>query len=298
MMTWRLLNTGARNGAWNMAVDEVLWRGVQEGKTPPTLRFFAWTPATLSVGYGQSIERDIDVNALERLGIPLVRRPTGGRAVVHDRELTYSVVFPADLTGPAGAEASRGSSPGSIAQGHSILRDYAFISRGLVLGLRDLGVAAELAPVVHRPDPEERTGACFSSASAYEVMVQGKKIVGSAQRRGAGAVLQHGSVPLDLDVGRLSSLFKTRSPEARGRLAGNLAAKMTCVKEALSGRETSYEEACAAFEAGFREVVGELVPGALTPEEEEAAVALAKEKRSLSAHTPAGRRHSSLPCSW
>lgn len=272
---WRFLNTGFRDGAWNMAVDEALWRGVQEGKSPPTLRFYAWAPATLSIGYAQPFERDIDLRALERLGIPWVRRPTGGRAVLHDRELTYSAAFPADVSERAPREAGGGGPP--------ILRDYAFVSRGLVSGLRNLGVPAELAPAAERSSrgqgPGDRTGACFSSTSAYEVTVRGRKIAGSAQRRGGGGVLQHGSVPLDLDVERLASLFKVRNPGGQARLAAGLRKKMTCMKEALGGREVSYEEACAAFAAGFREAFGKLIPGELTPEEREAAEALVRENR-------------------
>lgn len=286
MVAWRFMNTGARDGGWNMAVDEVLWRGVRAGVSPPTLRFFAWETATLSIGHGQSIERDIDRDALERLGIPMVRRPTGGRAVLHDRELTYSVVFPEGLSEPVGGEPGPGPGPASS----SILRDYAFISRGLVLGLRNLGVSAELAPAAHRPRPRDRTGACFSSTTAYEVMVGGRKIVGSAQRRGGGAVLQHGSVPLDLDVDRLCSLFKTGGPEARARLAANLARKMTSVREVLSGREVCYEDACAAFESGFREVFGELLPVGLTAAEREMAEVLAEEKYAQPENIAAGQK--------
>ncbi|HJM43026.1 MAG: biotin/lipoate A/B protein ligase family protein [Nitrospinota bacterium] len=264
MLKWRFMNTGARDGAWNMAVDEVLWRRVREKRSPPTVRLYAWAPATLSVGYGQSIERDIDPRALERLGIPVVRRPTGGRAVLHDREVTYSVVFPEDIWELASAP---------------ILRDYAFISRGLVVGLRNLGLAATLAPAAFRPDPKDRSGACFSSTSAYEVMVRGRKIVGSAQRRGGGGVLQHGSAPLDLKIDKLCALFRTSSEGARARLAANLRKKTVSVTEALGGRPVDYEAACAAFEAGFDEAFGGLERGGLTPGEEEETKILAREKR-------------------
>ena len=282
MLKWRFMNTGARDGAWNMAVDEVLWRCVQEGRSPPTVRLYAWAPATLSVGYGQSIERDIDPRALERLGIPVVRRPTGGRAVLHDREVTYSVVFPEDLWDRPMGETEGGGGGGDeiiTSPAAPILRDYAFISLGLVAGLRNLGLAATLAPAAFRPDPKDRSGACFSSTSAYEVMVQGRKIVGSAQRRGGGGVLQHGSAPLDLEIDKLCSLFRTSSEGARARLAANLRKKTVSVTEALGGRPVDYETTCAAFEAGFDEAFGGLNRGGLTPEEEGAAKTLAREKR-------------------
>ncbi len=267
-----------------MAVDEVLWRGVQKGACPPTIRFFAWDPPALSLGYGQSVMRDIDVDALERLGIPMVRRPTGGRAVLHDVELTYSVVFPEDPWEPADVVPRNpgGNSAVSLAGlPHApILRDYAAISLGLAAGLRNLGVDATLAPSTYRVDPRDRSGACFSSTSAFEVMAAGKKIVGSAQRRGGGAVLQHGSIPLDLDIDKLCALFKLSSDEARARLAANLRKKTISVREALGGRIVSYDEARDAFEAGFCDVAGDTAAGSLTQEEMEAASELARVKKA------------------
>ncbi len=267
-----------------MAVDEVLWRGVQKGACPPTIRFFAWDPPALSLGYGQSVMRDIDVDALERLGIPMVRRPTGGRAVLHDVELTYSVVFPEDPWEPADVAPRNpgGNSAVSLAGlPHApILRDYAAISLGLAAGLRNLGVDATLAPSTYRVDPRDRSGACFSSTSAFEVMAAGKKIVGSAQRRGGGAVLQHGSIPLDLDIDKLCALFKLSSEEARARLAANLRKKTISVREALGGRIVSYDEARDAFEAGFCDVAGDTAAGSLTQEEMEAASELARVKKA------------------
>lgn len=279
-----------------MAVDEVLWRGVQKGACPPTIRFFAWDPPTLSLGYGQSVIRDIDVDALERLGIPMVRRPTGGRAVLHDVELTYSVVFSKDPWERKSADAAL-RNPGrntavSLADlsRAPILRDYAAISLALVAGLRNLGVNATLAPSTYRVDPRDRSGACFSSTSAFEVMAKGKKIVGSAQRRGGGRVLQHGSIPLDLDIDKLCALFKFSSEEARARLAANLRKKTISVREALGGRIVSYDEARDAFETGFSDVAGDMAAGSLTPEEMEAVSELARVKKAEFEAVQSGRR--------
>ena len=89
---WRFLNTGAADGPYNMAVDEAVLRSVRKQQIPPTLRIYAWNPAAISVGYGQPVHRDIDVEKCRRSGTPIVRRLTGGRAVLHDEEITYSVV--------------------------------------------------------------------------------------------------------------------------------------------------------------------------------------------------------------
>ena len=171
-----------------------------------------------------------------------------------------------------------------------ILRDYAAISLALVAGLRNLGVNATLAPSTYRVDPRDRSGACFSSTSAFEVMAKGKKIVGSAQRRGSGRVLQHGSIPLDLDIDKLCALFKFSSEEARARLAANLRKKTISVREALGGRIVSYDEARDAFETGFSDVAGDMAAGSLTPEEMEAVSELARVKKAEFEVVQSGRR--------
>jgi lipoate-protein ligase A len=276
-MPWRFLDTGAGEGAMNMALDEALWRGCQLGTSPPTVRVYAWETPTLSIGHGQRVSRDIDLAALERLKIPLVRRPTGGRAVLHDRELTYSIVLRDEvgegLRGAWREEKTQDISPLTLQKG-SILADYALISRGLLLCLQRLGVPAKVSPPEVRPGRQVGKGACFLSASAYEVVVpegdsgQGKKIIGSAQRRGGGALLQHGSLLLDLDIETLSLLFKTRAPESRARLAQDLSQKTASLREAL-GREVSYPEAALALKGGFEEALRiALVPGPLTEGEE------------------------------
>ena len=222
--------------------------------------------------------------SLERFGIPLVRRPTGGRAVFHDKELTYSVVFPEDLWARNPVDnvllslAGTPTVPLAITQNTPILRDYASISLSLAAGLRHLGVEATLASASYRGNPQDRSGSCFSSTSAFEVMTKGRKIVGSAQRRGDGGILQHGSILLDLDVDKLSSLFWPTSEGARAKLVDNLREKTISVREALGGRLVSYDKARAAFEEGFRGLVGDLAVGSLTKKELEEVFALAKEK--------------------
>jgi len=178
---WRLLVTEPVDGATNMAIDEALWRGRQTGGVPPTLRFFAWDPPTVSLGYGQALDDAVSVEMCRRLGVGIVRRPTGGSAIYHDgpeRELTYSVVATNEDLGVTA----------------DVLEAYRWISRALATGLRALGVPADIvaAPRVKGPAP----AFCFARTGRYEIEIGGRKLVGSAQRRTAGAYLQQGSILL------------------------------------------------------------------------------------------------------
>jgi len=255
MTAWRLLMTEPTDGATNMAIDEALWRARQAGASPPTLRFFAWAPPTVSLGYGQSLDRHVSLDACQRLGVGIVRRPTGGSAIYHDtleREVTYSVV------------ARDGDFDGS----GDLLETYRWIGAGLTAGLRRLGVPAKMVPV--RPsDPSAMPAFCFARTGSYEVEVGGKKLVGSAQRRQGGAFLQHGSVLLGADVARLRLLF----PQEGDPLAG-----MTTLEEAL-GRRHTFGEVVEALTAGLRETHGlDLAPSGLTRDEEALMERLAREK--------------------
>src|SRR5881398_2718711 len=182
---WRLLLDPPAEGAWNMAVDEVLLEGVAAGSSPPTLRFYAWTPACLSLGYFQPFSV-VNVEGCRGLGIDIVRRPTGGRAILHDRELTYSVALPAAVLGQDGG----------------VLPSYYRLSLALQDGLRRLGVPATLAPesagssAAHGP-------VCFDRPSAHEILLHGRKLVGSAQMRRGGGLLQHGSILIEPRIDKL-----------------------------------------------------------------------------------------------
>src|SRR5919197_6428545 len=154
MTTWRLLVTEPADGATNMAIDEALWRARQASASPPTLRFFAWAPPTVSLGYGQTLGRDVDVKACRALGVGLVRRPTGGSAIYHDgpeRELTYSVTATA----------------ADLGIGPDLLETYQWIGRALLRGLRALGADADIVavPVNEGPTP----AFCFARTGRYEI---------------------------------------------------------------------------------------------------------------------------------
>src|ERR1700730_5264647 len=174
---WRLLLDPPAAGGWNMAVDEVLLDGVAEGSAPPTLRFYEWTPPCLSLGYFQPIDV-VDVDGCRALGVEVGRRPAGGRAILHDRELTYSVALPASVLGHDGG----------------VLPSYYRLSLALQDGLRRLGVPAVLAPESAASGPTAHGPVCFDRPSAHEILLHGRKLVGSAQMRRGGAILQHGSI--------------------------------------------------------------------------------------------------------
>src|SRR5438128_5597718 len=251
---WRLLITEPTDGATNMAIDEALWRARQAGSAPPTLRFFAWAPPTVSLGYGQALRRDVDVETCRALGVGLVRRPTGGSAIYHDgpeRELTYSVLADGTDLGGAG----------------DLLETYRWIAVALLRGLRALGAAAEIVAV---PETEGPTPAfCFARTGRYEIEISGKKVVGSAQRRQGTSFLQHGSVLLGVDEPRLRAVF----PTTRDPLA-----TMTTLEAAL-GHRPKFEEVAAALERAFEAEHGlTLRPGGLSADETARVDALVAEK--------------------
>lgn len=186
---WRLLIDGAADGAWNMAVDEAILEGYAAGAAPasPTLRLYSWNPATLSLGKGQPAPGDRARAYLRRFGLGLVRRPTGGQAVLHDVERTYAVI------GRLGARPfPRG-----------VNEVYREIAAALQEGLRLLGLSVETR--ARSPVARPRGPVCFATAASFEPTVDGKKLVGSAQLRRRGAFLQHGSIPRRLDAARLAA---------------------------------------------------------------------------------------------
>jgi lipoate-protein ligase A len=184
---WRFIDSGPNLAAYNMAVDEELLARAQAGEQTPVLRFYAWSPPAVSLGRFQKIEEAVNADACKRLGFDIVRRVTGGRAVLHRDELTYSIVSPIDnpLFPP------------------SVLGTYKIIATGLLAGLRNLGIPAEMVSHGNRHaglvDKTDDNPSCFSSPSWYELVVNGKKIIGSAQRRLSGAFLQHGSILISYD---------------------------------------------------------------------------------------------------
>jgi len=256
---WRLLETGLADGATNMAIDEAILRAVAEGKSLPTLRFYGWQPPCLSIGYSQSMEGEVDVDGCREAGIGLVRRPTGGRSILHADELTYSVVAPQAEPRVAGG----------------VIESYRRLSAGLVAGLRSLGLAVAQ---VKTADDKGESAACFDAPSSYEITVGGKKLVGSAQVRKKKVVLQHGSLPLEGDIARIFDFLKAPSDESREELKRELRARATSL-ELAPGCNVPFEEVARHLAAGFAQALNlRLIPGQLSEHELALAEKLRREK--------------------
>src|SRR2546423_4038199 len=252
---WRLLLDPPAEGAWNRAVDEVLLDGGPAGGPPPTLCFYPWTPACLSLGYFQPFSV-VNVEGCRGLGIDIVRRPTGGRAILHDRELTYSVALPASVLG----------------HDAGILPSYRRLSLALQAGLARLGIEVSLAPQSEAPSRAGPGPVCFDRPSAHEILLCGRKVVGSAQVRRAGSLLQHGSILIEPRMATLVACLRLDDDPmmAAARLVGSVAG----LAEAGAFEPASIAAAIAAAVA--REFGVNLVPDGLTEGESRAASWLAR----------------------
>jgi lipoate-protein ligase A len=253
-----------------MAVDEAILLAVAEGSAPPTLRFFGWTPPCLSLGYAQSAS-DVDLDRLRARGWELVRRPTGGRAILHTDELTYSVVAPMAEPRVLGG----------------VIESYRQLSAGLLRGLEILGLAVRadhqysLAQSPNHPITQSSNPVCFEVPSNYEITANGKKLLGSAQVRKRGAVLQHGSLPLVGDIGRICEALRFDSEDERQRARARVRQRAATVLDVL-GREVSWESAAAALARGFAEALNlALEQSPLTENERALAEKLRQEKYAM-----------------
>ncbi len=194
-MKFRLINSGFNTPSMNMAIDEALL-----SSKLPVLRFYGWKPAGLSIGYFQSV-KNFNFENLKKHKVGLVRRLTGGNAVLHDKELTYSFII------------DEKEMP------KSIVESYKKISKGLLQGLRNLGLKAVMNKDVSKG---QKSAVCFNEPSWYEIWVNGKKSVGSAQKRVDGKLLQHGAVLIDIDVEKYCSLFSNCSKELIEKVKGRI----------------------------------------------------------------------------
>ena len=278
---WRLLITPPADGAWNMAVDEAIAAHTGRGDGLPTLRFYSWQPACVSLGRHQPLA-DIDLIRCAALGYDVVRRPTGGRAILHTDELTYAVAGPQTDPVLAGA----------------VLDSYLRLSQGLLAGLQRLGLVVSKAPPTQRASADAGP-VCFEVPSAYEIVVPTsatpvgpvnnrtygapRKLVGSAQSRRQGWVLQHGTLPLVGDVTRLVDVIVFPDEAERASQRQMLAERAASVEDAL-GRAVTFDQAAAALAAGFTAALGiQLEPGELTPSEIDLAATLRSDQ--YAAHT-------------
>jgi lipoate-protein ligase A len=254
--TWRLIKSPPSTGSWNMAVDEAVLEATRDGKALPTLRLFAWEPACITLGYAQEIS-DVDLDRLTAKGWEIVRRITGGRSILHIDELTYSV------TGPEAEPRLAGD----------ILTSYQRLSSAILSALESLGLSVQTKPKEEVQKGPMTEPICFEIPSNYEITINGKKLVGSAQARKKGGVLQHGTLPLYGDLTRITDVLVFEDEERRARAAERLLQRASTVETAL-GHPITWDQAAEAFITGFSRTLNlTLEAGELTPEE----VARAKE---------------------
>lgn len=260
-MNWRLLLTPPSSGAWNMAADESILEHIHRGESKPTLRLYAWNPPCLSLGRAQPF-KDADLTRLRARGWDVVRRLTGGRAILHTDELTYSVTGGEDVPALAGG----------------VLESYNRIARALMYAIRELGLPVEMKEHSAEPAALNPNPVCFEVPSAYEITVNGRKLIGSAQARKKEGVLQHGSLPLFGDLTRICDALFFESEEQRETAAQRLLARAVNVESVL-GRRVSWEEAAEAFVKGFETQLGiRFERGGLSPSELARAEELVREK--------------------
>ena len=257
MRQWRLIYDCPTSGARNMAVDDAI---LTVGRHLPTLRLYAWQPPCLSLGYGQRAA-DVDFPRLAAANWDIVRRPTGGRAILHADELTYSLILPPDDPVAAG----------------DIAESYRRIRGAPAAALLRLGVTPDAAP--HASGGPAGAGpVCFEAAGQYEITVGGRKLVGSAQARRRDGVLQHGSLPLHGDLARICDVLAYPDAAARDQARAQVRARAVTLAETLGAAHVPWDAAAAALAAGFAEAFavdfgGE--PGQLTAAERDTADRLA-----------------------
>ena len=208
-----------------MAIDEALIENVASGASKPTLRLYGWKPAAVSIGYFQSLIEEIDVEACKRMSIDIVRRMTGGGAVFHDTEITYSIHIP--------------EKSGLVPKG--ILESYRAVSEGVLEGLANLGVTGQFVPLNDIVAP-------YTLPSGE---VQLRKISGNAQTRKQGVIVQHGTILLSVDVEKMFSILKVPDEKMKGKLIADIKQRVAGLDQIL-GRSVSFDEAEKAFIEGFK----------------------------------------------
>jgi lipoate-protein ligase A len=245
MITWRLLDTGTLPAALNMAVDRTLLEAHVGGESPPTLRFYQWRPPAISLGYFQR-RHSIDLAACRHEGLDVVRRPTGGRAVLHLHDLTYSIIAGVRDGIPFSLEAA-----------------YRFLCKGLLAGFRLLGLETELGRENARAF---RADICFMRSAVGDIVFQGKKFVGSAQTWSGSSMLQHGSITLQPQSDTWARIL-TSNDMSRETICEELKAKAISLQEIL-GQNVEIDEVKKALKEGMVQVLQtEFQSGELSSEE-------------------------------
>lgn len=242
---WRLLDTSYNNAYYNMALDEAIVKARSDDLVPNTLRYFRWKPSAVSIGYFQSMEDEVDLEACNSKGVDYVRRRTGGGAVYHDLsgELTYSII---------------------IEENHRLiskdfLQTYRILCQGLVKGLSILGIKAKFEPI-------------------NDIVVDGKKISGNAQTRGAKIVHQHGTILRKVDPSIMFTVLKVSDEKVRDKLITSVEERVTSINRVLK-RQVDFKELKTALTKGFEEALRiSLVPSEISEFEKKLTSRLEREK--------------------
>ena len=206
----------------NMAVDEALARAKGEGRSPETLRFYMWKPSAVTLGYFQSVEDEVDVEACRRFGIDINRRISGGGAVLNSSygEITYSIVTGED----------------NPCVSNDVTESYRYLCHGIVEGLSILGIRAEFKPI-------------------NDIIVNGKKISGNAQIRRYGSVLHHGTILVDYNAREMFSVLRISKEKLSDKMIQQAEERVTTIRRLL-GRDVSFEEVRQALQEGFGRALG------------------------------------------
>lgn len=265
---WNFINTGSKNPYYNMAMDEALLNFVSRGEIDPVIRFYTWNPATLSIGYFQRLQKEIDIDKVKEKGYGLVRRQTGGRGVLHDKELTYSVIVPE----------SHPNMPSTVTEAYKI------ISQGLLEGFKNLGFETYFAIPRSKEERDKlkqpRSSVCFNAPSWYELVVEGRKIAGSAQTRQKGVILQHGSILQDIDIDDLFDMFIFKNERLKAKMKENFVQKAVAIND-ISNQHITLNEMENAFKSGFKKGLNiDFKPLELTEKQKEEVQELEEKYRS------------------
>jgi lipoate-protein ligase A len=210
-LQWRFISDGEHGGSWNMAMDEAILDAVEGGIAPATLRIYTWEEPSVTVGRHQDVRAGVDLAFCEAHSVPIVRRPTGGRGILHGADLTVSLVLPLDAL---------------PIDKRSVIESYRYLSTGFLNALRTLGLEGVMGECDSRSG---RGGDCFAVRSAADVVtVAGQKLIGSAQRRRGGFLLQQSSIRYRRTEARTEDVFRGQVEQGRFPLenvTGNLLAQ-------------------------------------------------------------------------
>ena len=229
---WRLLKTGFSTASYNMALDRAILVENSKENVPPTIRFYGWNPPAISIGYFQSLNEEIDLINCKKYGVDYVRRITGGGAVFHEKELTYSIVISEDHP--------------EIPK--NIMKSYGRICGALIKGLKNLDIDSQYIPI-------------------NDIISNGRKISGNAQTRKQKTVLQHGTILMDVDVEKMFSLLKVPDEKIKDKMIADVKQRVTSINHVL-GEKISFENVAECMKEGFEEEFNvELIEGTMTKEE-------------------------------